>query len=121
MAKKKYIIYHIGSLGDSLIILPILEVVRRAYETDELILLTDSTNKDFKLDLLQGSNSLIDNIIYYSLGKGLVSRIRSLIKLAVILRSEKYYGVIYLVRSQPKFKLRAFRDFYYFKACNIKK
>ncbi|MBN2108334.1 MAG: glycosyltransferase family 9 protein [Deltaproteobacteria bacterium] len=114
---QKILIYHIGSLGDTLVAIPALRVVRMNYPQAYITMMTDDQPGRRLVqanDILNGSG-LIDDYILYSAGSQL-----SLVRLLLRLRHEKFDGLIYLIRITHGGR-RLFRDKLYFKLAGIKR
>jgi ADP-heptose:LPS heptosyltransferase len=114
---KKILIYHIGSLGDTLVVIPALRVVRTSYPQAHITMMTDGQPGRRLVqanDILDGSG-LIDDYIIYKAGSHL-----SLARLLLRLRLEKFDSLIYLIRIAPGGR-RLLRDKLYFKLAGIKR
>jgi len=116
-AMQKILVYHIGSLGDTLTSIPALRVVRASHPLAHITMMTDEQPGRRLVqanDILDGSG-LIDDYIVYSAGSHL-----SLARLLLRLRFERFDCLIYLVRSAQGGR-RLLRDKLYFKLAGIKR
>jgi len=124
MKNDRILVYHIGSLGDTLVALPALRAVRENFPLAHITLLTDLQSGKNRVqchDILEGSG-LIDDYILYKidnsfLGKGLY--LLRMARLLVVLRKRGIKTLIYLVRTEnnnPRIK----RDKLFFRCSGIK-
>lgn len=113
----KLLVYHIGSLGDTLVAVPALWAVREAYPDARITMLTDEQPGMSKVQassILDGSG-LIDDYIVYSGLKPL-----ELALLLFRLRVGKFDHLIYLIRT-PDGSRRIWRDMRFFRLAGIRR
>ena len=121
----KILIFHIGSLGDTLVSVPALHVIRKQFSEAKLTLLSDShVGKNYvsPQDILEGSG-LVDEYLFYSVDKsrsGKLLRLFRMIRLLVTLRIRRFDKLIYLIRTKGK-EARVSRDIRFFRLAGIKK
>lgn len=114
MAKIKILIFHLGSLGDTIIFTPAFYAVKKHFPNAEIVMLTNSPVKGAGASAEQVLNksSLIDRFIYFS-----DNSLKQAFELGVKLRKEKFNHLVYLARDPEK---RWKRDFLFFRAAGIK-
>ena len=111
----KILVYHIGSLGDTLVAVPALWAVRDNFPDAHITMMTDDhpgRGLVQSRDVLDGSG-LIDDYILYPVGNP-----RALISLLFHLRTEKFDSLVYLIRAHEKIR-RIRRDRLYFRLAGI--
>ncbi len=119
-AECKVLVFRIGSLGDTLVALPCLKVVRDHFAAHcEITLLRDlSAQKDvIPEDLLQG-HSCVDGFMDYPVGRRGFGSIIAMLRLARELRRGRFDVLVYLAPSQRSRRARV-RDRAFFRACGI--
>lgn len=113
----KILVYHIGSLGDTLVAVPALWVVRETYPNAHITMLTNKqAGKSLvqACDILDGSG-LIDDYIVYPVGRPLAKA-----GLLFHLRSRKFDSLVYLIRAYLDDR-RIKRDKLFFRLAGIKR
>ena len=113
----RLLVYHIGSLGDTLVAVPALWVVREAYPDAHITILTDEQPGKSRVqprDILDGSG-LIDDYIVYPVGKPL-----AMARLLFRLRVRKFDRLIYLIRTRDGSR-RIRRDACFFRLAGMRK
>ena len=113
----RILVYHIGSLGDTLVAVPALWAVRENFPDAHITMLTDEQPRRSLVqarDIIDGSG-LIDDYIVYPVGKPLV-----LARLFLQLRSRKFDSLVYLIRAYVDDR-RILRDKLFFKLAGIKR
>jgi len=123
--KKNILIYRIGSLGDTIIALPVFHKVKEAFPNADITLLTNRpiVSKAAPLETVLGSNYFFDRVINYPIGTrnpmvlfDLLKQIRSLkIDIVINLATTRVLGTI------GKTKRAVLRDKWFFKAAGITK
>ncbi len=111
----KILVYHIGSLGDTLVAVPALWTVRENFPDAHITMLTDEQPGQSLVqsqDVLDGSG-LIDDYIVYSVGSLL-----AIARLLLILRLRRFDTLIYLIRREGDRQIQ--RDSVFFKLAGIK-
>ncbi len=114
--RKRILIYRLGSLGDTIVSLPALRVVQRAYPQAERWMLTNfSVNSKAApmAQVLEGTG-LVHGYIEYPLG---VRDPRGLLRLRQEICRLRPDVLIYL--AAPRGRLKALRDAAFFRACGI--
>ena len=115
---KKILVYHLASLGDILVALPALRLIRREFKGYEVTILTPKHNNSAAVNVeqvLDGMN-LVDNYIYLNLNH---SKIKMYFDTFKHIRREEFRAVIYL--NEGRGVRRILRDLIYFKLCGVKK
>jgi len=125
-SKQKVLIYRLGSLGDTVIVLPVFHKIREAYPDAEITLLTNKpiVNKAAPLESILGSSGyFFDRVLSYPIGTRDPEVLMSLLK---EIRALKIDVLIYLagvrtLKTIFKTKITVFRDWCFFKAAGVKK
>ena len=121
----KILIFHIGSLGDTLVSVPALHVIREYFPGVRLTLLSDSQiGKNYvgPQDILEGSG-LVDDYLSYPVDKsraGKFLRPLRMTRLLMALRARRFDALIYLIRTKGR-EPRVSRDIRFFRLAGIKK
>ena len=121
----KILIFHIGSLGDTLVSVPALHVIRKHFPEAKLTLLSDNQiGKNYvkPQDILEGSG-LVDDYLSYSVDKsqiGKLLRLFRMMRLLITLRAQGFDALIYLIRTKGR-EPRVSRDIRFFRLTGIKK
>lgn len=121
----RILIFHIGSLGDTLVSVPALHVIRNHFPEVRLTLLSDNqAGKNYvsPQDILEGSG-LVDDYLFYPVDKSLAGKfLRPLrmICLLMALRAKRFDALIYLIRTKGR-EPRISRDIRFFRLAGIKK
>ncbi len=125
MKNDRILVYHLGSLGDTLVALPALRAVRENFPLAHITLLTDLQSGKNRVqchDILEGSG-LIDDYILYKIDNSFLGKALYLLRMAkllVVIRKRGIKTLIYLVRTEgnnPRIK----RDKLFFICSGIKK
>ena len=119
--KQRILVHSIGSLGDTIVTIPALRVVRRRYGSDaEITLLSDVTQPDIvkAKDVLEGTG-LVDKYLEYKIAGGAKAMLPSVFKLWKMLVGGKFDAVVYLMTSERSAKAVQ-RDELFFKLAGIK-
>ncbi len=112
----RILVYHIGSLGDTLIAVPALWAVRENFSHAHITMLSDEQPERHLIqarDILDGSG-LIDDYFVYPAGK-----ILGMVWLLLQLRSRKFDSLVYLIRANIDDR-RIKRDKLFFRLAGIK-
>jgi len=115
---KKILIYHLASLGDMLVALPALRLIRENYKSYEITILSPRHNKPGAIDAEQviGDMGLIDNYIYLNLD---YKQTRMYFETFREVRRGSYNTLIYL--NEGRELRQIIRDKMFFYLCGIKK
>lgn len=125
MEHQHILIYHIGSLGDTLIAIPAFKAIREHFRGAKITLLSDHQHERQLIqprDILQGTG-LVDKFITYTVyrKKGAVfKQLKEYIKLSHLIRRYRFDGMIYLIRGRKNVWL-VWRDLFFFRFSGIKK
>jgi heptosyltransferase-3 len=121
----KILIFHTGSLGDTLVAVPALRVIRSYFTGARITMLCDQQPGDKYVearDLLEGSG-LVDNFITYPAGSYFQEKFRDVNRLweaALQLHRAHYDGLVYLVQGDRRnFSLK--RDILLFRIIGIRR
>ena len=124
MKDKNILIYHIGQLGDTLVSVPSLHVIRESFPKAKLTLLCDKHKDDkyvMATDILFDSG-LVDGFLHYPVlkyEKNWVSKKLTLLSLSFRLRSCNFDTMVYLLPSRRGCK-QIKRDIFFFRLVRIK-
>nr|WP_294941970.1 glycosyltransferase family 9 protein [uncultured Mucilaginibacter sp.] len=123
-AKKKILIYRLGSLGDTVMALPVFHQIRQAYPNADITLLTNNpvVSKAAPLTSVLGEGYFFDRVLAYPVG---TRNALVLLKLLNQIRALQIDTLIYLagvrtLRTLFKTKLVVFRDWCFFKCAGVK-
>jgi heptosyltransferase-3 len=114
----RILIYRLGSLGDTVLVLPSFRLVRETYPAASITVLTNSpiSGKAAPLESILTSSGLIDDVIHYPVG---LRDTRQLVALIRRLRAEKFDLVVSLAAARGL--MASMRDLLFFKICGISK
>lgn len=115
---KRIVIYRLGSLGDTVVMLPCLHKVAEAFPDSERIVLTNYpvSSKAAPVEAILGGSGLVHGFLAYPVGT------RSFAALRDLRRSLRALGAETLVYLTPaRGKLAAWRDLLYFRLCGFKR
>jgi heptosyltransferase-3 len=116
------LIYRLGSLGDTIIALPVFHAIKRAFPFARITLLTNTpvASKAAPVEAVLGSENFFQDVLYYPIG---TRSIRVLIKLFFAIYRKKIDCVINLngfrsdfatSRDQAFFRMAGIKSFYGF-------
>jgi len=114
----KILVYRLGSLGDSIVAIPALKLIRSKFADATITILTNLPIEEKAAPIesvLKGTN-LYDEIIYYP---HKLRSVNGLYKLHRQIRREGFNYLFYL--ASRKSLAAVIRDYLFFKLCNIKK
>lgn len=114
---KRIVVYRLGSLGDTLVVLPAFHLVRQVFPEAHITLLTNVpvNAKAAPMEAILANANLYDDILRYPTSLRGVSR---LIELRKALAAGRYDCLIYL--TEPKGGIpTSVRDHIFFRACGI--
>lgn len=116
-AKRKIVIYRLGSLGDTIVALPCFHRIAQATPQAERIVLTNFpvSSKAAPLEGILGGSGLISRTIDYPVGERTVGGLWALIKRLRALQADT---LIYLTPQRGL--LAAWRDVVFFRLCGFK-
>ena len=114
---RRILIYRLGSLGDTVVALPVLRLVARAFPDAERHLLTNFSAhaKAAPMAAVLAHTDLIHGVLEYPIGVRNPVRLWALWRQIRDLRPEV---LVYL--AEPRGRLRAWRDALFFRACGIR-
>lgn len=121
----KILIFHIGSLGDTLVSVPALHVIRNHFRDAHLTLLSDSqAGKSYvkPQDILEGSG-LVDDYLSYVVDLSQTGKILQplrIVRLLMVLFGRQFDAIIYLIHTKGR-EARVSRDIRFFQLAGIKK
>lgn len=119
--KKRILVHQIGSLGDTIVSIPALRMVRRKYEASaEITLLTNEAPAEIvkSSDVLEGTG-LVDKFLRYRLGTTKAEMLKSVSRLWLTVAKERFDTVVYLMESE-KTEQTVQRDERFFALCGIR-
>ena len=113
---KRVLIYRLGSLGDTIVALPVLHLIARTFPHAVRYALTNliSNSKASHMSAIVGNSGLIQDYISYPPG---LRNIRQLLKLRAQIKSVRPDVLVYLAAARGQIK--AFRDALFFRSCGI--
>jgi len=121
----KILIFHTGSLGDTLVAIPAFRAVRKYFPTAHISLLTDQQS-NIKVvnayDILKDTG-FVDSYMHYKFFKkswNYIRIIRTYWSLFLMLRRRKYDALIYLKRFASMKKIVFIRDISFFRLAGIR-
>ncbi len=114
--KQSVLIYRLGSLGDTIVSLPALRLVQRAYPQAERWMLTNFSvnSKAAPMAQVLDGTGLVHGYIEYPLG---LRDPRALLRLRQEIRRLNPEILVYL--AAPRGRLKALRDVAFFRSCGI--
>jgi len=115
---QKVLIYRLGSIGDTVVVLPCFKLIARAFPNAERRVLTNFPDdaKQAPIDTILGPMDLVHGYFRYPLH---IRNPKTLYRLSRQIRSWGPEAMVYL--AAPRGRLKAFRDALFFKACGISK
>lgn len=124
-APLRVLIFSIGSLGDTLLVVPAVHALRTQYPAAELVLLSDvqaSTHYVLAKEILMGTG-LIDRALTYAVYKGCFGRFANLLgklRLLIRLRRQGFDTLAYFVEAY-RGSARVSRDRRFFRLAGIRR
>lgn len=112
----RLLVYHIGSLGDTLAVVPALWALRANFPKAHITMLTDSPPGKSLVqasDILAGSGLIDEYVFYFTTGWF------EILRLLHLLRARKYHTLVYLVNPYATSQ-RFWRDKIFFRLAGIK-
>jgi heptosyltransferase III len=114
--RKTILIFRTGQLGDTLVAMPAISVIRKNYPDYKLVLLTDQhpSKKDYvsSWDIL-GPAGWFDEVVFYNPSENFSNKIKNMLLLAKRLRA---YNTEYIYDlSQERTSWQSKRDLFYFR------
>jgi len=115
---RRILVYRLGSLGDTIVALPALHLIARAYPDAERWMLTNFNINEKAAPVAQVLNGtgLIHNYIEYPIG---TRNLRTLIKLREKIRQLRPDVLLYLTESRSL--LKTLRDALFFRWCGLRR
>jgi heptosyltransferase-3 len=113
----KVLIYRLGSLGDTVVALPVLHLISRAFPNAERVMLTNLRigNKQPAAQQVLGNSALVHRYMNYRPG---LRDLRSLIELRKELRTWKPQVLVYLAAARSG--ATVWRDALFFALCGLR-
>ncbi len=114
---KRVLIYRLGSLGDTIVALPLFHLIAETYPHSERYVLTNfiSNTKASHTSIILDGSGLVHGYLSYPIG------LRDPFHLVRLRRQiKKLRPEILVYLAAPRGRLKAFRDAAFFKACGIK-
>lgn len=117
MLNKKILVYRLGSLGDTVVALPALHLVRNAFAGSDLVLLTNKpiASKAAAMEAVLGPDFFTE-VIDYPIG---IRNPRKLLAVSRRLRAGKFDVLVNL--SAARGRLKTFRDAWFFRLSGIRR
>jgi heptosyltransferase-3 len=119
--KKRILAYHIGSLGDTIVSVPALRVIRRKYGDDaDIYMLSDFGGTELvqASEVLQGSG-LVDHFLDYRRTDGRFLKLLGAIEAWWSIVRHRFDAVVYLMQSERSARAVK-RDKLFFGLCGIR-
>ena len=115
----RVVVYRVGSLGDTLIVLPAFHLVRQAFPTAHLTLLTSFpvNAKAAPMETILQHTGLYDDTLRYPTS---LRDFRKLWSLRRELRAGRYDALVYLAKPKGGI-LSSIRDWIFFRSCGIRR
>jgi heptosyltransferase III len=114
--RKNILIFRTGQIGDTLVAMPAISVIRKNHAYHKLVLLTDRhpTRKDYvsSWDIL-GPTGWFDKVIFYNPSEKIINKIKNMVLLARRLRAYKFEYIYDLSQERTLWQSR--RDRYFFR------
>lgn len=115
----RVLVFHTGSLGDTIISIPALRAIRKHWRGQEITLLHNATPPHLAgPEELLSELGLVDKFLTYPATGGSLRRMTGAIRCLCTLRRKQFDTVIYLLRDRPADSVR--RDGIYFALAGIK-
>jgi heptosyltransferase-3 len=116
---EKVLVFHLGSLGDTLVSLPALALIREQWPGASITMLYAVTAAGVASpeQILQATG-LIDGFEHSPIMRGTRERLKAFLSLWFRLVRKRYDTVIYLIQGERP-RLSVFRDWLFFTACLI--
>lgn len=114
--ERRILIYRLGSLGDTVVALPALKLIARAYPDAERWMLTNITvsSSAASMESVLDGTGLVHRFLEYPVG---LRNVRALLELRNQIRKLRPEVLVYL--TEPRHKLSIFRDWLFFYLCGI--
>jgi heptosyltransferase III len=118
LSPEKILIYRLGSLGDTVIALPCFHLIRKAFPTSKITILTNApvSGKAAPAMAILENSGLCDDAISYPVGTRNASE---LAKVRQSIRQTQPGILIHLAAGRGL--LKSLRDYLFFRSCGIKK
>ncbi|MDZ7315924.1 MAG: glycosyltransferase family 9 protein [candidate division KSB1 bacterium] len=120
MKVERLLVFHIGHLGDTIMILPSLWALRKAFPHARFTLLTDRVEGEGYVQAadLFSSDFFADIVAFPKSADGGRRHLHSLVRLWPLLRARRFDAVAYLTPSRRQ-RRQIFRDRIYFRSLGI--
>jgi ADP-heptose:LPS heptosyltransferase len=115
---KRVVVYRIGSLGDTLVVLPAFHLVRRVFSEAHITLLTNVpvNARAAPMEAILRNTNLYNDTVAYPTSLRDVSKLR---ELRSTLKAGNYDCLIYLAEPKGGF-VTSIRDYLFFRLCGIR-
>ena len=115
---KRVLIYRLGSIGDTVVVLPCFKLIARVFPNAERRVLTNFAEgtKVAPIDTILGPMNIVNGYFRYPLN---IRNPKTLWRLSRQIRSWGPEVLVYL--AAPRGRAKAFRDAFFFKTCGIPK
>ena len=109
--------HRLGSLGDTIVVLPAMRVVARAFSRERRLMLTNlnASTKAAPMEAVLEGAGLVHGYIKYAIG---LRNPRDLLELRRCIRDEGVHTLVDL--TEPRGLWHAWRDMVFFRACGIR-
>ena len=117
--RKRVVVYRVGSLGDTLIVLPAFHLVRQAFPSANITLLTSFpvNAKAAPMETILQHTGLYDDTQRYPTS---LRDFRKILSLRRELRAGRYDAFVYLAKPKGGI-LASIRDWLFFRSCGIRR
>jgi ADP-heptose:LPS heptosyltransferase len=114
---KRVLVYRLGSLGDTIVALPVFHLIRRAFPNARISLLTNRpvASKAAPIEAVLGKGIFFDEVIDYPIG---LRNPLGLLKLLWNLRTRRFDAVVHLAAARGQ--KHAIRDYWFFRLAGIR-
>jgi ADP-heptose:LPS heptosyltransferase len=117
--RQSILVFHIGSLGDTIVSIPALRALRSQWEDVTLLHEEVAPGLAGPQELLRDAG-LVDHFISYAAGGSRIELARQTLRLRRTIAETGFCAVVYLMRSERR-RSAARRDAMFFAACRISK
>ncbi len=117
-ATKNILVYRLGSLGDTVLILPCFHLIRKLHPHSKIILLTNQpvSGKAAPAMAILENSGLCDEAISYPVGTRNTAELQNIRRIIRQLQPEVLYNL-----AASRGSLKSLRDYLFFRSCGVKK